>query len=416
MTDIFNQQIIGDGATWMCSTQMGAPQMNGASGSNGQMLQVLDAILVDGFNTQTSTGVEIMPDGFVKIKFGTSTDYRRRQKILVEGANDANLNGTHIITSLIGNDVVIKAPDVSLATGAINTKIAPLGWESIFGNTNALKRAYRSKNPDSTQTVLYLDMSLPSGNGYDTLNPAKRAMVSICDDMVDIGVQINSYTDGLNNYGANINGSLFWHQARGLSKSNPVTTSVNSRWTVIGNGDYFYFVTEWIDYQTTRGTGYRDFYCFGDMPSLAGAGDEWNCSFAGAFTPNDNDPNRGSFNGASVGANNSKFFISRFNGIGAMIPFSFTSGGGVYVSGKLAGIDFPNPTTQSIVCNSLYSLSSGSVRTIMPRIMSIQHVIGNDFAMYENALIDDVLIVPLAGGTGTDTANTNGYFAFNMGD
>lgn len=424
MIDIINRQVIGDGATWMCNSQFGAPQMTAASNANGQLLQVLDAVLVDGFNSQTATGVELLPEGFIKIKFGTAVDYQYRQKLLISGANDDNLNGEHIVAQVIGNDVVIKAPDVSVITGAIKTKVAPLGWESIFGTTNPLKRAYRSKNPNTTQKVLYLDMTLPAGHGYHAVRPAHRAMVSICDDMIEIGVPIGSYTDSLNDYNSNVNGSLFWHQAKGDIGSRALAGSTPNEWTIVGNSDYFYFMPSWIEYDDGRGLnfqkkGYSDFYCFGDMPSLAGESDRWNCVFAGGYLPNDNGGiNYSAFNGASIGSSRSMYYISSYNGVGSMLPFSLKGGGaGAYYSGSVAGISFPNPTTQSMVCEKLYTVSQGAIRSIAPRISAIQHALGNNHASYDRVFIDDYLIVPLASVLAKSAGEVNNcYFSFDMGD
>ena len=423
MTDILNRQIIGDGATWACNSQFGAPQMSSAASANGQMLQVLDAVLVEGFNLQTSTGVELLPDGFVKIKFGTAVDYRRRQKLLVSGANDNNLNGEHIITKIIGNDVVIRAPDVLVLTGAIKTKVAPLGWESIFGTTNPLKRAYRSKNPNATQKVLYLDMTLPVGHGYNATRPAHRAMVTICDDMAEIGVPINSYTDIVNNYATNVNGSLFWYQARGYDKSVALSNIINNDWTIVGNSDYFYFMPSWINLKSStyfiENKGYNDFYCFGDFPSLAGEADAWNCVWSGANLANDaGGLTFGSNNGANVGDYYNKYFVSSYSGVGEMLPFYFKDGGsGSYFSGAVTGISYPNPTTQSMVCQSLYTVSDSAIRSYAPRLMAIQHKLGVGYAAKSNSFVDDVLIVALSGSKASSEANVvNGYFAFDMGD
>ncbi len=418
MSELFNRQVIGDGATWMCSSQLGAPQMNGAAGSNGQLLQVLDAVLVTGFNEQAVSSVELLADGFVKVKFGTSVDYRARQKVLISGATDTNLNGEHIITQIIGNDFIIKAPDVSVLTGTIKTKVAPLGWQSIFGTTNPLKRAYRSTNPSSTQTVLYLDMTLPAGNGYNPTAPVKRAMVSMCEDMIELGVQIGSHTDALNDYAQYPNGSLFWHQARGKGETEAVTATSNGRWTIVGNSDYFYFMPEWTSSTTYRNKGYRDFFCFGDFPSLAGASDDWCCGWAGCFGANDTSNSDVAYNGASVSVYDSKFFISSSSGIGSMIPFKFAAlSDAGYSSGYTNGINYPNATTQSLVCNSLYSLSANSLRSFMPRIMSIQHNLGTtNITSYTDTIIDNFLIVPVAAISFNKTVQSVGYFAFDMGD
>lgn len=419
MVDITNRQIIGDGATWMCSTQFGAPQMDGNANSNGQLLQVLDAVLINGFNPQIASAAELMPDGYVKIKFGVSTGFKKRQKILISGANDANLNGEHIITQIIGNDAVIKSPNVTVLTGTITAKVAPLGWESVFGSANPLKRAYRSKNPSSTQTVLYLDMALPSGHGYNSTKPYHRAMVSLCEDMVDIEVPLNSYADLINDKVNNVNGSLFWKQKASGNKDAALQSTGASPWTIIGNGDYFYLMIDWSSEPSLIDKGLKDFYCFGDVPSYAGSTDRWSCVWTGAYSPNDTIQTYSAITGASVGYSNSRFYIADTTGALNMRPFALTTGGGAFLSGRVNLFSYPNPSTNSLITSGLHSVSDGGLRSLMPRMMAVQHnlsTFSSNFREFDNNLVDDVLLVSVSASIGTSTSTDFGVFAFDMGD
>lgn len=418
MIDISTRQPIGDGATWAYSGQFGAPQMLGTKDSEVQMLQVLDAILIDGFNENTATGIELLPDGFVKIKFGTAVDYQLRQKLLISGADDPNLNGEHVITSVIGADFLIKAPDVTITTGTIKARVAPLGWESIFGSTNPKKRAYRSKNPNTTQSVLYLDASYPPGSGYSTSGPIKRTMVSICRDMVDLGVQIGSYTDTVNNYSENPNGSLFWRQKGYASKAEDVNIPTPSEWTIVGNGDYFYFMVDWVGYDSGLNRGLKDLYCFGDMPSILGEADEWCCVWTGINNPNDENNYYAPVNPVTTGVSSGKFFISKHDGTVDMPSFFFTPNGSAanYTTGYSGGLEFPNPTTNSMVVSNLYTVSSGALRSTMPRILTINHSLGANYSVYNNKFIDGVLVVSVAATTGASNSFNAGYIGFDMGD
>src|SRR5690606_28768003 len=99
---------MSDRFTWMHSGQVGAPQMNGASGSNGQMLQVLDACLIDGFNPQTVT-MATKTATTVTLTFGVVHSYAERQIVTVSGATDAALNGRHRVVSTTTNTITIDA-------------------------------------------------------------------------------------------------------------------------------------------------------------------------------------------------------------------------------------------------------------------------------------------------------------------
>lgn len=410
--------------TLMHSGQPNAPQMTGAAGSEGQMLQLLDNCLIDGFNQQTASSAS-QADGVVTISFGTSHGFIERQRIIVSGATDTALNGNHRVLKVLGSDIVIDAVGVTVLTGAIKVKVAPLGWESVFGNTNPLKRAYRSANAASTQTVLYLDMSLPAGHGYNATNPAKRAMVSICEDMTTLGVQINSYTDTVNDYAKNPNGSLFWYQAKLSSKTSSVTSTINATWVVVGNSDYFYFLTDW-DASSNRGLGYRDLFGFGDVPSFAGASDSHNCMWMGSVNPNDSSSLAYATNGCKFGssadtiADIQGFFISNHAGVGGIRNFVMTPDCRPSTTKSFSGYSpsrtvlFPNPASQSIVGMTLYAMTSDSIRASMPRLLYVpQHInnssnTGYDLQRYENLLLVSASIV---GGNAA-----YGYFCLDLED
>lgn len=417
---------MSDRVTYMHSGQLGAPQMNGAPGSNGQMLQVLDACLVDGFNSQTVTTATKTATS-VTLTFGTSHGYVERQLINVSGATDAGLNGNHKVISLTTNTITINAVGVGVTTGSITTKITPLGFESIFGSVAPLKRAYRSKDAQSTKTVLYLDMNLPAGNGYHATNPSKRAMVSLCEDMTTLGVQINSYTDTRNSYDSNPNGSLFWHQAKGRSKAASVTTATNSKWVVIGNGSFFYFLTEWTDDATIRGrgTGLRDLYGFGDLPSLSGISDRYNCAWLGSYSVNDVIQSSFSSNGARIGGDPSStaskqgFFISDYNGIGGLQDFVITHDGRGSVAATASGYElkgalFPNPSTVSVIGFPTYAMQVGDIRASMPNLHYLPHNISltdstNDLTMNGGLLLT-------AMHNNVNASAFYGWLGFNIGE
>ncbi len=409
--------------TWMNSKQLGAPQMNGAPNSEGQLLQILDACLIDGFNIQTVTSVA-KTASTVTLNFGVSHGYVDRQKVTVSGANDPILNGDHRIVSLTSNSITLAVEGVSVTTGAIKTKITPLGFETIFSNSDPLKRAYRSKNMQGTRTVLYLDMALPANNGYHATNPAKRAMVSMCEDMTVLGQQLNSYTDVKNNYDSNPNGSLFWYQSRGLDRNSSVTSSSNGSWVIFGNGDYFYFMP--VIGNTITSNGFlRDMYSFGDIESLAGASDRYNCMWQGTYLPNDNGRIIYSSNGSKYGGlptNSSHytgFFIRDKSGTGDLVAMLPTADGGItqYSSGYTGFISTPNPTSGSLIGFPLFAKTDNDLRGYMPRILAIINNLANgnsvsDVNGYDCAVNGDLLTVCMHYGLGTTYM---GYFGFDVG-
>lgn len=226
-------------------TQPNAPSV---ADGNGQLLTMLDACLIDGFNEQTAMHYA---DGV--LTYGGLHGYIKNQYITIKDGMGEN----HYKIKEVSDTQVILYEKPKLS-GEIKTKITPLGWESIFGNTDPLRRAYRSKNDKSTKTVLFLDMTYPAGHGYHATNPARRAMITLCEDMVELGVPINDYTASINNKSIHANGALFWHQKRAYSKNGRIIGGdMLSAWRIVGNGDFFYL---FIDF----GSGY-DLFAFGNF-------------------------------------------------------------------------------------------------------------------------------------------------------
>lgn len=409
--------------TWMHSGQLGAPQMSGAAGSNGQMLQVLDACLIDGFNPQTATTVN-KTETTVTLTFGVSHGYALRQLVTVTGANDALLNGKHRVVSLTTNTITINAVGVTVTTGVIVTKIAPLGFDSIFGSADPLKRAYRSKNLSGTRTVLYLDMSLPTSHGYNTTNPAKRAMVDMCEDMTTLGTQINSYTSAFNNRPTNRNGQMFWYQARDANKTTPVTSTENSNWVIVGNGDYFYVFTAWFKQSgQTTSDPIRDVCMFGDVPSFAGATDRHNCAWIGSILKNDVKTDLYfSYLGATLGGDPSSlpvgYFIKSHSGTGGLVPFCLSYGAEYNLS--LSGfmytpITYPNLGNTGYVATNIMALTPAGWRSTMPNLCAILQNVGQDYLAHDLRVDDGILIVATHYNR-VSSSLEYGYYAIDMRD
>lgn len=408
---------MSDRFTWFHSGQLGAPQMNGAAGSNGQMLQVLDACLIDGFNPQTAVSV-IKTATSVTLTFGISHGYEVGQLLLVSGATDAALNGSKRITTKTTNTVTIDAVGVSVLTGTIVTKVTPLGWQSIFGSTDPLKRAYRSNSAESSKTVLYLDMSLPTSHGYNSANPAKRAMVDMCENMTTLGTQINSYTSAFNNRPTIRNGKMFWYQCRGTTKAEAVSVAQNRSWIVVGNDKFFFLLNEW-QFFNPYGQHLRDTFAFGDMLNMKGEVNTNNCAWLGVTNINDATEIYFAYGGAQMGGNVATtdvkgYMTKSFNGTGTLRSLVLSSNGGVepLLSGREgAASNYPNPATQSIIGLPIYALTSEHLRAKFPSILFIPQNLNDNYIDLDKNSTSNSLIATVAGQYGT---GNNGFFAFNL--
>lgn len=408
--------------TWIHSGQLNAPQMDGVKLSEGQMLKVLDAALVTGFNPHSVTSASGDTTS-VTLTFPGEHGYELKQIVAITGATDTKLNGRHRVLSKTRETITIDAKEVTVFTGTIIAKVAPLGFESLFGDTVPLKRAYRSKDTESTRTVLYLDGTLPSGAGYSTANPAKRYMVDLCENMTTLGTQINSYTAAINNKVKNKNGSMFWYQARANNKSDPCTATDNRSWVIIGNDNVFYLFNEWQDY-SLLGNKLRDLYIFGDIDSLGGEVDQYNCAWAGSMYANDDSSLYGSTLGASVGGdidtNATGFFIKEYTGIGTLQPFSFTTDGSIAEKSSGHGtasyvIPTPNPVSQSLICFPIHAPTKTGMRGTFPKLMYMPQNLDSNLASYDLVFTDNVITVAVTSSRGS-SSSYNGFYAIDLGE
>lgn len=415
---------------WFSSKQLGAPQMNGAAGSNGQMLQILDDCLINGFGQQLVSSVTKTATT-VTFNYGLTHGYLDKQLLRVSGADDVLLNGNHRIVSKTTNSVTISVSDITLTTGAISTRVAPLGWESVFGSTDPLKRAYRSFNEQGTRTVLYLDMSLPTGNGYNATSPPKRAMVTLCQNMTTLGTPINDYTEIVNNKPAAANGSLFWNQKSLNSKTGAVTSASNSSWVIYGNKDYFIFFNGWQSHVSQDGSDYRSMYGFGDFASAAGDDDRYNCFLFATNSPDDK-ANIYSSNGGEVSTytktfdsalsqdwyTNAGLIIKKTDGSGDVAWFVpsahayFSLSSSAFAASGSGIIPYPNPSNNALIVKPIEVMQlNNTMRGIIPRLHYIcNYLVDKELDMQ---VVGEYALIKVASRSNSSVGNS--YFSIYLG-
>lgn len=253
--------------TWISSSQTDAPVLDATDPSG--LLKVLDFCLLNG-GAVKSVSSTVINENEVTFTFSSGHNLSLYQMVVVSGADAPQINGKHKIIASTATTITIVAVGALVDTGTITVKLASLGYESIFDTTDLTKRAYRSLSPTSSKKVLYLDMSYPDASNYHATLPARRAMVSVCEDMQSLGVQINSLTSAINNKPTNKNGKLFWYQARSNSRTSAID-SYPLPWVVIGNGDFFYIAIAWSCYSSHKTLATKDVYGFGEYVSLDAA-------------------------------------------------------------------------------------------------------------------------------------------------
>lgn len=148
---------------WFDSTMAGAPTLPG--NTQGAVIGVLDACLVNGFNSQTLTSLVV--SGGVATATKTSHGFWDHTVVQITGATPADLNGKKRITYIDSSTFTFEAVGIAngTASGTITALMAPSGWTKTTVSTNI---AYYTKpSPMKTPWALLVD---DTTNGYATIS------------------------------------------------------------------------------------------------------------------------------------------------------------------------------------------------------------------------------------------------------
>ncbi len=149
------------------SSDAGASTLENTAGS---LLTVLDAILVDGYNSKTVT---ITRSGTTATVNCTSHGFRNGQILAISGANESDYNITARCTYVDANNVTYQVANspTTPATGTITAKVAPLGWTKAYTGTN--KTAYRQPTSGANGFYMRVDDTGTTDaqfRGYETMS------------------------------------------------------------------------------------------------------------------------------------------------------------------------------------------------------------------------------------------------------
>lgn len=358
------------------STMTGAPLL---SNNWGDLVALLDACLINGFalkaiDTLTCT------DGIATASISTGHGYLPYQVVEIAGAEQPEYNGQFRVVSVTANSFtyeVVGTP-VSPATTATNisVKVASLGWEKPFSDTN--KGAYRSKNPASPQNILLVDNALKTP-GYTT-TWAKWANVGIVEDMTDINTIVgaqapydpNLPTKNWKQVQGNQWGWHKWCHARNTGAYDTGDAGAGARnWVLIGDDMLFFLLT-------TMAPGFnwygRAFYCFGD-PIGFKSGDSYGTVLVADdnFTGDLGYPGN-ACNGGLIASVEflGKVLLRNHTSLGNPVRFGVTSlnlANNQQISGR-GPIPFPNGPDYSLWLLPTYiKQEDGHMRGIMPGMM-----------------------------------------------
>lgn len=379
------------GVQYFTSEQLDAPQMYGKS--NGDLISVLDACLLTGWGSKQALSAELL-DGVMTITFGVSHGFLDKQIINVTGFTDNSLNGVYRATFVAPNVLTIKTPLALSAEGVLTVKLEPLGWESIFGSTDPLKRAYRSTAAKPNNRVLFLDMTYPEVNPYSKTSPVNRAMVSVCEDMQILGVPLGDMTSEINNVAAFPNGSLFWYQKKNLGTSSSSSAAIpgtRSQWRLVGNGDVFYFFSGWSGY--SGGSGHADssnvfdIYGFGRFADLT-EGARSDCFLMAQYNENDSKETNLLIGGIGSAASNPVYTFG-LNGQ-AEVSERTALMNSTAISGR--SLNYPSTYGNALFATPYRVYTGGELRGFLYSFMFLDSAVNPN--TYDTEIMDDVLTLP----------------------
>lgn len=244
------------------STDAGAPSLTGQAGS---MVTVLDAALVNGYNTvsvSSITRVGATATVVCAAAHGLSTG----ASALIAGAAETDYNVDAVVTVVDPTTftyTVANSP-ATPATGTITVKRAPAGFTKVYAGTN--KAAYRTN--DLTSNRMYLrcdDTGSSTGGGGEARMYGYETMTS-----VDAG------TNPFPTAAQSANGYL-WR------KSNTTDPTARS-WWIVTDGKLVYYFNQYDLLAATPMTSPTFSGAFGDFLPYK-AGDAYSTILTGCTTP-----------------------------------------------------------------------------------------------------------------------------------
>jgi hypothetical protein len=334
------------------STDVGAPQLTGIAGS---MIAVLDACLVNGYNTKSVT---ITRSGETATVTSTAHGYVLDQVVEISGAAETEYNGLFKVASVPDANtftVIVTGNPATPATGAISCKVAGAGWTKDFTATNLA--AYRG--PVGT-TRYFLRVNDTFGNlarvrGYESMTA-----ISTGTGLFPTVAQFAG--DGL----------VWW--------KSDASTSATRPWTLFTDGKCIHLV-----HHHNATSTYISLDTFGDIKSYR-SGDVHNCILIGS----ENTTNAVTTNSApgacyslSLGSNSAGVFMARdyFGEGGSFAPQKIVNGSfnsqitSTFTNNVFGsrGVRFPNPADGGLVVSKIFIGTPEVLRGELPGVLCPMH-------------------------------------------
>lgn len=384
---------------YFTNTMAGVPQL---SNTWGCLTTMLDAVLVNGFNTLTVTSITRV-GSVATVTFGAAHGYLPAQVIQIIGCDQPEYDGEQSVVSVPTATTLtfnVVGTPVTPGTGTITSKTPGLGWSLVFTGTD--KRVYQP--PAGNRRMIRVDNSFAAGWSSTY---AKFGKIAISDYFIDVDTPSNNYYspfDGnsiktsvtanqvLSGSGATaVNGWYKWYYARIESASSSDSTApsdYNRSWTLIGDTRGFYLCTEL--------QGSKTAYCFTDFISYK-TGDTANTVWTAYPIAAAANVNPGWTSGADFSTtfnrsndNSGKLLYQGTNGSGGNTSFSFftiNTNGAQTIPGWSTGITYPNGPDNAVNLWPVWiqQTSNADLRGVMPGLL---WVINSNSPFTNNEIID----------------------------
>lgn len=238
--------------------------LNGLTlGNNwGDLIRLLDKALVTGIDFTQITAASIDAQGDVHITLYSAHNAMLFQIVELTGFTPTSLNQKYRIKGVPSATQLILKPETDIIERSITitgaAKLASLGYEIIFRDTNDVKRVYRAKNPTEQHPFIRVDESTASDTGTYTATYAKAAMVGLLEHMDHIDDLDNELVYQLPYDPENITknwdisgtgtavmrGWSKWYWFSGTSESGSMSSPIErQKFTLFGDKDALYFLT-----------------------------------------------------------------------------------------------------------------------------------------------------------------------------
>lgn len=349
--------------------QTGAPSLTGTVGAG---ITLYDAVLVNGWGSQTATSLVVsgtiatltlpatpamIPNGLMTIAGATLTGF---------------VNGIYKVATVVGNVVtfIVSGVTAGTATGTITAKVSSLGWNKVYSGTNLA--VYQSANVAATTCYLRVD---------DTAAQVMR--VVMYESMTDVNTGV-----GPTPTTAQISGGGYW------GKSNTADSTAR-QWHIVGDDRtvYMAFGTSNTASLSTNTNGQLAHF-WGDIIPLNTADTSFSAiigCFATAtpYTSASSDPSQYDVVNTFGTSQSGKYIPRSYTQVGGSIGVGIVNRGipsgnvgGVGSSGTFS-VTYPNPANNGLILGhiSVFEGTGGVVRGDLPGVyFCSQNLIGFPFA------------------------------------